>query len=876
MNQDNQQIDAITALEMRVKKRDGRFENVSFDKILVRLKKLGNMNSMELGGENGYSLNVHYTELAIKVIEQLYDGISTVQIDELLAQQCATQATLHPDYQAMASRIVISNHQKNTTEDWAHILKQLYEFKDIHGEPYPLLDTYFYEFAMSHITDIMSLFDFSRDYLIDYFGFKTLEKAYLMRIGKHILERPQHMWMRVAVGMYCNSGYSYEEKLKYIRQNYEYISRKYYTHATPTLYHIGTPKQQLSSCYLIGMEDDSMEGIYNTLKDCAVISKYAGGIGLHIHNIRSEGSHIRGTNGESSGIVPMLRVFNMTARYSNQSGKRPGSFAIYVEPWHADIMSFLDMKKNHGDEEARARDLFYALWIPDLFMERVQSNGVWSLMCPDKCRGLADVYGDDFKELYEKYESEGKFVRQVSARDIWMKVVESQIETGTPYMLYKDSCNQKSNQKNLGTIKSSNLCVEIVEYSSPDETAVCNLNSVSLTAFVKDGVFNYAELERAVGLVVRNLNEIIDINFYPTDKTRRSNFLHRPIGIGVQGLADAFMLMDIPFHSEKAIEVNKMIFETMYYAAVKTSMEIARERIEDMKTVWHLYAIGTWKFKNDDRGCREYVQLDIGRETENLTLMMLNRIKPVFNEIGKKCLGAYSSFDGSPLSEGKFQFDLWGKCVSDRYMWDDLRADVMKYGVRNSLLMAPMPTASTSQILGNNECFEPFTNNIYIRKTLAGEFIVINKYMIREMVDMGIWTTEIKNIILASKGSIQSLDLVELTGGKISVEQSNHIKLKYKTVWEMPMKHLIDMARDRGQYICQSQSMNLWMEDATFNKITSMHFYAWKQGLKTGLYYLRTKAKASAQQFTIDPEEIKKAKAMTDKKKEEICEMCSA
>jgi ribonucleotide reductase alpha subunit len=497
-------------------------------------------------------------------------------------------------------------------------------------------------------------------------------------------------------------------------------------------------------------------------------------------------------------------------------------------------------------------------------------------MCPDKCRGLADVYGDDFKELYEKYESEGKFVRQVSARDIWMKVVESQIETGTPYMLYKDSCNQKSNQKNLGTIKSSNLCVEIVEYSSPDETAVCNLNSVSLTAFVKDGVFNYAELERAVGLVVRNLNEIIDINFYPTDKTRRSNFLHRPIGIGVQGLADAFMLMDIPFHSEKAIEVNKMIFETMYYAAVKTSMEIARERIEDMKTVWHLYAIGTWKFKNDDRGCREYVQLDIGRETENLTLMMLNRIKPVFNEIGKKCLGAYSSFDGSPLSEGKFQFDLWGKCVSDRYMWDDLRADVMKYGVRNSLLMAPMPTASTSQILGNNECFEPFTNNIYIRKTLAGEFIVINKYMIREMVDMGIWTTEIKNIILASKGSIQSLDLVELTGGKISVEQSNHIKLKYKTVWEMPMKHLIDMARDRGQYICQSQSMNLWMEDATFNKITSMHFYAWKQGLKTGLYYLRTKAKASAQQFTIDPEEIKKAKAMTDKKKEEICEMCSA
>jgi ribonucleotide reductase alpha subunit len=849
-------------LEMRVQKRDGRFENVSFDKILVRLKTLGNLDI-------DTPLNVHYTELSIKVIEQLYDGITTIQIDELLAQQCATQSTHHPDYQSLASRIVISNHQKNTTAEWSDVLTKLYNFHDVHGELYPLLDKNFYEFAMKHMDDIMPMFDFSRDYLIDYFGFKTLEKAYLMRIGKNILERPQHMWMRVAVGIYCNSAYSYEDKLKYIRQNYDYISRKYYTHATPTLYHIGTPKQQLSSCYLIGMEEDSMEGIYNTLKDCAVISKYAGGIGLHVHNIRAERSHIRGTNGESSGLVPMLRVFNMTARYSNQSGKRPGSFAIYVEPWHADIMAFLDMKKNHGDEEARARDLFYALWIPDLFMERVQTNSTWSLMCPDRCRGLADVYGDDFKVLYEKYEKEGKFSVQIPARDVWMKIVESQIETGTPYMLYKDSCNKKSNQKNLGTIKSSNLCVEIIEYSSPDETAVCNLCSVSLSSFVKDGVFDYNELEKVVGLVVRNLNEIIDINFYPTDKTRRSNFLHRPVGIGVQGLADTFMLLDIPFHSEKAMEVNKNIFETMYYASIKASMEMARERVEDMNTVHELYNV-KWRFKNDDPSCKEFI------ETDETIHMLLNKVKPVYNEmkLNKKCKGAYSSFEGSPLSKGLFQFDLWNVKPSDRYNWDELRMNVMEYGVRNSLLMAPMPTASTSQILGNNECFEPFTNNIYIRKTLAGEFIVINKYMIREMVDLGIWTSDIKNIILASKGSIQNLDLVKLTNGKITEDKEKHIKLKYKTVWEMPMKHLIDMARDRGRYICQSQSMNLWMEDATFNKLTSMHFYAWNQGLKTGLYYLRTKAKASAQQFTIDPEDIKRAKMMTEKN--EICESCSA
>jgi ribonucleoside-diphosphate reductase alpha subunit len=792
-------------LEMRVLKRNGAYENVSFDKILARIRALGTMTV----GTDCTPLNVHYTELAIKVIEQLYDGISTHKIDELLAQQCATLATQHPDVQTLGSRIVISNHQKNTTDKWGDILTQLYEFKDVHGDHYPMLNKEFYTFAMENMDELMGMIDYNRDYLIDYFGFKTLEKAYLMRVNGVILERPQHVWMRLAVGLYCNSKYSHEVRMKYIKQNYDYISCKYFVHATPTLYHIGTPKQQLSSCYLIAMQDDSMEGIFDTLKDCAVISKYAGGIGLHIHNIRSEGAHIRGTNGFSSGIGPMLRVYNMTARYSNQSGKRPGSFAIYVEPWHADIMAFLDLKKNHGDEEARARDLFYAMWIPDLFMERVQSNGTWSLMCPDRSRGLADVFGDEFKALYEKYEADGNYIRQIPARDVWVKIIESQIETGTPYMLFKDHVNRKTNQSNLGVIKSSNLCVEIMEYSSPDETAVCNLCSVGLPAFVRDGVFDYNELEKVVGLVVRNLNQIIDMNFYPTERTKLSNSRHRPVGIGVQGLADTFMLLDTPFHSEKAMEINRLIFETMYYAALKASMEIARED------------------------------------------------------------GKYSTFDGSPLSKGIFQFDMWGVSPSSRYDWAALRKDIMESGVRNSLLLAPMPTASTSQILGYNECFEPFTNNIYARKTLAGEFVVINKYLIKEMVDLGIWNNEIKNVILASKGSIQKLNLVELSGGKLTIEKAQHMKAKYKTVWEIPMKHVIDMARDRGAFICQSQSMNLWMEEPTFNKITSMHFYSWKQGLKTGMYYLRTKSKATAQQFTIEPDQIKKAKEME-------CESCSA
>jgi ribonucleoside-diphosphate reductase alpha chain len=792
-------------LEMRVLKRNGAYENVSFDKILARIRALGTMTV----GTDCTPLNVHYTELAIKVIEQLFDGISTHKIDELLAQQCATMATQHPDVQTLGSRIVISNHQKNTTDNWGDILTQLYEFKDVHGESYPMLNKEFYTFAMENMEVLMSMIDYNRDYLIDYFGFKTLEKAYLMRINGVILERPQHVWMRLAVGLYCNNSYPIDVKLKYIKQNYDYISSKYFVHATPTLYHIGTPKQQLSSCYLIAMQDDSMEGIFDTLKDCAVISKYAGGIGLHIHNIRSEGAHIRGTNGFSSGIGPMLRVYNMTARYSNQSGKRPGSFAIYVEPWHADIMAFLDLKKNHGDEEARARDLFYAMWIPDLFMERVQSNGTWSLMCPDRSRGLADVYGDEFKVLYEKYEADGNYIRQVPARDVWVKIIESQIETGTPYMLFKDHVNRKTNQANLGVIKSSNLCVEIMEYSSPDETAVCNLCSVGLPAMVRDGRFDYKELENVVSLLVRNLNQIIDMNFYPTEKTKRSNLRHRPVGIGVQGLADTFMLLDIPFHSEAAMVINRDIFETMYYAALKSSMEIAKEE------------------------------------------------------------GRYSTFEGSPLSKGIFQFDMWGVRPSARYNWDELRKDIMEHGVRNSLLIAPMPTASTSQILGYNECFEPFTNNIYARKTLAGEFVVINKYLIREMVELGIWNNEIKNVILASKGSIQKLNLVELSKGKLTIEKAQHMKAKYKTVWEIPMKHVIDMARDRGAFICQSQSMNLWMEEPTFNKITSMHFYSWKQGLKTGMYYLRTKSKATAQQFTIDPEQIKKAKEME-------CESCSA
>ena len=1151
--------------EMRVIKRNGELEVLSFDKILSRIRKLGK----EAG------ININYQSLVMKVIDQLYDKIPTTKIDELAAEQCAVMSTNHPDYATLAGRIVISNHQKNTEPLFSNAMETLYNFKDINGVSTPLVSESLWEFTDINREALDNMIVYDRDYFIDYFGFKTLERAYLFKVGNKIIERPQHMWMRVAVGIHGNKDSP--DSLTLVKETYDLMSQKFFTHATPTLFNAGTPRSQLSSCYLIAMEDDSIDGIYNTLKDTALISKYSGGIGLHIHNIRAKGSHIRGTNGKTDGIVPMLRVFNNTARYVNQSGKRNGSFAIYLEPWHADIEDFLEMKKNHGDEEMKGRDLFYALWISDLFMERVKNNGKWSLMCPHECPGLSDVYGDKFVSLYEKYESEGKIRKTISARDLWFKILDAQMETGTPYILYKDAANIKSNQQNLGTIKSSNLCVapetniltieghkeikllegqevnvwngeefskvkivktgedqelidiytddgskltctpyhkfyiqenysensiksidakdlkqddklikcsfpvidgndkflypythgffcgdgtysnvteapekpcnfkaiyghyfckrhidfetddyllnndinlnnvincqaksyckkpttylygpkkelikymdyrsctenndrlvlqlpldieekfnipshncsirdkldwfagycdadgsisrngeneqlqvssinydflksvklflqtcginpkvklsqfrekcylpdgkgghkyfnvkpiyrllitsfdlyelvklgfstkrlkisgnkpsrnanqfvkilkiennnriddtycftepkrhmgifngiitgqctEIIEYSDANETAVCNLASIALPSFVDHNTkqFDYDKLHHVTKVVTNNLNKVIDINYYPTDKTKRSNMNHRPIGIGVQGLADTFVLMDIPFHSEEAKEINKLIFETIYHAALKKSNEIA---IQD---------------------------------------------------------NPYSSFLGSPASQGILQFDMWNiNPTPGRYDWTSLKKSIIQHGLRNSLLIAPMPTASTSQILGFNECFEPFTSNLYSRRTLAGEFVVVNKYLMKELIDLGYWNEQIKNNIIANKGSIQQLTIL-----------SEHIRNKYKIVWEIPMKHVIDMAADRGAFICQSQSLNLWVEDPTYNTLTSMHFYSWKKGLKTGIYYLRRKAKHQAQQFTIEPEQINK-----EEEKDEICEMCSA
>jgi ribonucleotide reductase alpha subunit len=635
------------------------------------------------------------------------------------------------------------------------------------------------------------------------------------------------MWMRVSIGIHGNLHNP--KSLKLIKETYNLMSQKYFTHATPTLFNAGTPRPQLSSCYLIAMEEDSIDGIYNTLKDCALISKYSGGIGLHIHNIRAKNSHIKGTNGKTDGLVPMLRVFNNTARYVNQSGKRNGSFAIYLEPWHADIFDFLELRKNHGDEELKARDLFYALWISDLFMERVkEKNGKWSLFCPHECPGLSDVYGEKFNELYKKYEVEGKARKTINARDLWLAILDAQMETGTPYLLYKDACNIKSNQKNLGTIKSSNLCTEIVQYSDNKETAVCNLASIGLPSFINETnkSFDFNHLHYVTKVITNNLNRVIDINFYPTEKTKNSNLKHRPIGIGVQGLADTFVLLDIPFHSDEAKELNKQIFETIYHAALEKSNELAIKKTE------HL---------------REYYRK--------------NAIDPEYYKTISNLSGAYSSFEGSPASQGILQFDMWSVTPSlCRYNWSHLKEKIIKYGLQNSLLVAPMPTASTSQILGFNECFEPFTSNLYSRRTLAGEFVVVNKYLMRELIQLGYWNEQIKNNIITNKGSIQQLTILP-----------QHIRNKYKIVWEIPMKHLIDMAADRGPYICQSQSLNLWMEDPVYNKLTSMHFYAWEKGLKTGIYYLRRKAKHQAQQFTIEPETKENVE-----EQEEICEMCSA
>ena len=752
---------------MLVKKRNDRTEQFSPDKLLRRLKLVSN------------DLSVPYATVIENINDQIYSGITSSEVDELIAQFCASKCTVNPIYGILASRLSISGHRKQTPSTFFEAMKEVKN--KLHADTWEIINRRRIELD-SMIVD-------TRDELIDYFGFKTLEKSYLLRNKNNkIVERPQYLWLRVAVGIHGDD-------MEAVKETYDLTSQKYFTHATPTLFNAGTKCPQLSSCYLLAMEDDSIDGIYNTLKDCARISKCAGGIGLHIHNIRATGSQIRGTDGTSTGIAPMLRVFNNTARYVNQGGRRNGSFAIYLEPWHADIQHFLELKKNHGDEEMRARDLFYALWVPDLFMERVQKDGKWSLFCPDKCPGLADCYGDDFKKLYEHYEEGGNANKTIDARALWFEILDAQMETGNPYLLYKDAANGKSNQKHLGIIKSSNLCCEIMEYSDSEETAVCNLASIALNAFVRhDKTYDYDKLHDVVKVVTRNLDKVIDVNYYPTDKTRISNKRHRPIGIGVQGLADTFALMDISFHSEEARNVNRFLFETIYHAALEKSSELADK------------------------------------------------------------IGAHESFEGSPASKGILQFDMWGvNPTSDRYDWAALKEYIKLHGLRNSLLVAPMPTASTSQILGNNECFEPFTSNIYSRRTLAGEFTIVNKHLMRELVELELWSEELKDNIILNRGSIQHIEGIP-----------DKIKDKYKIVWEIPMRHLLDMSAERGAFICQSQSLNLWVEDPDYKTLTSMHFYGWKQGLKTGIYYLRRKPKHQPQQFTIDPD------------KAEGCEMCSA
>jgi len=841
--------------ELHVMKRNGQTETLSFDKILKRVKYLGTSSTP--------TLNVNYSHLVMKVVEQLYDNMPTYVIDELTAEQCASQITKHLDYGILASRIIVSNNHKTTTEKFSDAMDKLYHFCDVHGVHKPLIHKDIWNLSQEHATLLNSLIDYSRDYLFDYFGFKTLERAYLMKIGKQIIERPQHMWLRVALGIHGGD-------IEHVKETYELLSLKYFTHATPTLYNAGTNHPQLSSCYLLGMEDDSVDGIYNTLKDCAKISKWAGGIGLHAHNIRASGTHINGTNGISNGLVPMLRVFNMTARYIDQGGnKRNGSFAIYMEPWHADIESFLDMKKNHGDEEMRARDLFYGLWMPDLFMEKVKRDEEWSLFCPHKCPGLSDCYGEEFKKLYNHYCDTGKVNKKIKARTLWFKILDSQMETGTPYLLYKDAANKKSNQQNLGVIKSSNLCTEIIEYSDAEQTAVCNLASVGLPRFVlPDKTFDYEKLHEVVKVITYNLNKIIDVNFYPTEKTRLSNLLHRPIGIGIQGLADVFAMMDIAFTSDKARETNKFIFETIYHASAECSMEMARERYRGMSLLaldqTHLFSkvdvANLDKFSKLDSASRDYT---IEAEKD----MVVQNLLPIPAELyylNDTKMGAYSSFENSPASKGILQFDMWGVTPpTNRYDWSALKEEIKTYGMRNSLLVAPMPTASTSQILGNNECFEPFTSNLYSRRTNAGEFVLPNKYLMNELIEMGLWNEKVKDNIILNKGSIQHM-----------TDVSDHLKEKYKTVWEIPMKHLIDMAADRAPYICQSQSLNLWLEDPEYKTLTSMHFYAWEKGLKTGIYYLRRKAKHQAQQFTIKPPTTTQADEDKNKEDQE-CDMCS-
>ena len=820
---------------MKVEKRTGEKEDVSFDKVLRRLQHLSD------------GLNVDIYEISQKVCGRIFNGVKTSELDELAAQLCSSMMIENPDYGALAARIIISNHHKNTSPSFSETIQIMYDNKDIEGTSSPLVNDKLYEVVMNNKEKLNSYIDHNRDYTLDYFGFKTLERAYLTKVNGRIVERPQYMWMRIALGIH---GDDFKDAL----QTYDLMSQKYFTHATPTLFNAGTRHQQMSSCYLLSMEDDSLEGIYNTVKDCALISKFAGGIGLHIHNVRAKGAYIRGTNGKSTGIVPMLRVFNGTARYVDQGSRRLGSFAMYLETWHSDIEAFIQLRKNHGSEEERCRDLFLALWVSDLFMERVKSDGVWSLMCPDKCKGLSNVYGDDFKVLYEEYEEKKMYEKQVNAQELWFKILECQIEGGTPYILYKDAANLKSNQKNLGVIKSSNLCCEIMEYSDKDETAVCNLASICLPTYLEkdDGkyVFNYEKLHDTVKVITKNLNKIIDKNFYPTPKTRCSNLRHRPVGLGIQGMADVFAMMKVPFESEDAQLLNKNIFETIYHAALETSMEISKKRNDYIKEL-----------------------IDSNQDVEsseiNQSYLMLNEYELENIKKGTSYPGSYCSFDGCPASRGWLQFDMWGVSPSDRYDWATLKTDIIKNGLRNSLLVAPMPTASTSQIMGFNESFEPFTNNLFKRKTLSGEFVVMNKHLIRDLIDLDLWNDELRNKIMANEGSVQNID-----------EIPEELKSVYKTVWEIKQKALIDLSIQRGPYICQSQSLNIFMEEPDFKRLSSMHFYGWSKGLKTGSYYLRTRPRVKTQKFTLEPPSNKpslKVEASSEETEEEReCLTCSA
>ena len=808
---------------MHVIKRSGGVEEVDIQKILNSVKGITKLHNIVLP----------ITNVCFKISDQLYNNIETMKIDELLAEQFAALSSEHPDYGKLASIITVTNLQKRTCVKFYDTMYKLYMFKDIHNNPAPIISNDLWGHITTHREVLEEILVPERDFLIDYFGIKTLERAYLMRVNNIIVERPQHMWLRVALAIHGDN-------MAKVKETYDCMSELNFTHATPTLFNAGTPKPQLSSCFLLAMKDDSISGIYESLADCAAISKWAGGIGIHCHNIRAKKSPIRGTNGESNGLVPMLRVFNETARYVDQGGgKRNGSFAIYLELWHADIFDFLDLKKNHGDENSRARDLFYALWVCDDFMKRVLRKDKWYLCCPDKCPGLADVHGDEFTNLYNTYIEDNKYEKEIDARDLWLAILDAQMETGTPYLLFKDAANAKSNQQNLGTIKSSNLCTEIIEFSSPEEAAVCNLASIALSKCVENKGFNYDKLHMLSKMVTVNLNRIIDKNYYPTKEAKRSNLLHRPIGIGVQGLADTFALMDIAFDSELAKETNKFIFETIYHGALEASCELAMERKEVLLPVRE-------KLDNDKLRFNDYDNpIDMVIDSRGELVMKENLLlQAEMNNLEERHLGSYSSFTGSPMYNGKFQFDLWKVSPSERYDWKALMEMIQDNGIRNSLLLAPMPTASTSQILGNNECFEPFTNNIYSRRTLAGDFIVVNKHLISELIDLGLWDKELKDNIIENRGSIQHITNI-----------SDHIKAKYKTSWELSMKTLINMAADRGAYICQSQSMNLWVEDPDYAKLTAMHFYSWEKGLKTGIYYLRRKPKHNAQQFTIIPKE---------------------